>query len=153
MQDKENDMEANCYQVLLVGDSNPDSFLIQKPAPNLLEIKYLRVFTYRSAVYSTQRGLWDAVFVTPLFDDHTGLEFIQHARLFGSQVPIILLCEKYDANLEYKARKIGATDCISVSYLTSAYIYDLLTGRKDPTRESRKTNKPAFLRLMESLLT
>ncbi len=148
---------GNCtYQVLLVGDFPMDAIFNQRAAPQPAnkEIEFARVSTYPTAIQFVKYGHWDAVLVTHDFDAHSGLEFIHHARLLDSKAPIVLLCEAYDDDLDYKARKIGATDSAAVQWVNAAYLNDLLSQRGEPFwQEKTKRPSPPLLKVVQGFLS
>jgi hypothetical protein len=121
-------MACTSFHVLLVGEILPDVFYSEpaatRPARNT--IQFSRVSTYAEAIQLICCGRWDAILVRSDFDGHTGLEFIHHARLIGLGAPLVLLSDAYDASLDYKARKIGAADLVSVGMLDMAYLLRLM---------------------------
>ncbi len=149
-------MGTSNYHVLFVGDIQFDVLLgqemILKPSENPVQFSW--VSTYPAAIQFMKYGQWDAVLVSQVFDCHTGLEFIHHSRLLGSKAPIILLCHVYDDDLDYKARKIGATDSVSISMLDGAYLYALFAQKKEPvTQNIKKSKRPPFTRLVEAFFS
>ncbi len=148
---------ASCaYQVLLVGDFLLDAFFDGEEArqPAGSEIEFARVSTYPTAIQFVQFGQWDAVLVAREFDGHTGLEFIQHARLLEAKEPLVLLCETYDDELDYKARKIGAADSAAVQWVNASYLYALLCQRKNSSwQEKTKRRSPPLLKAVQGFLS
>ncbi len=149
-------MSANSYQVLLVGDMQLDRFADQKAAtrPSDNQIQFLRVSTYPVATQFVQYGHWDAILVLQDFDSHPGLEFIHHARLLDSRTPIILLCDAYDDDLDYKAQKIGATDSVCIDWVNAAYLNRQFVPEKAlPSYSQVKTRPISLLKRFEGFLS
>ncbi len=140
-------MGSNSKQVLLVGDVQLDYFLGYKAVTQPIQrrVEFTRVSSYQTAIQFVKYGHWDAVLVSQEFDSHLGLEFVNHARLLDSQTPIVLVVDAEDDDLDYKARKIGATDSIDSGQLNRTYLNALFDQREKPARRNKnKTSNPLF---------
>ena len=111
-------MKTRCSQVLFVGNYDRSLMFADDAIANWFNepIQLFQVTSYTAAIAAVQMP-FDAVLVTLNFDGHSGLEFIQHARLLNVKMPLILVSQVYDDSLDYKARQIGATDLISQNAL------------------------------------
>lgn len=115
-------MDTSHYEILWAGSPLPDLFC----QPDDLPVHLFISGSYFAAVQAIQENRVDILFVTETFDDHSGLELIHHARLWNRQIPIVLVCTEYSSSLDYKAHKIGATECISLQAVDDQFIRTML---------------------------
>lgn len=94
---------------------------------------------YYPAIQAVEYGTPDAVLVMADFPALGVLEFVHHARLLNSEIPIVILCREYDAALDYKSRKLGATDCMMMAELDGQVLSGLLQKRQMGAREVRQS--------------
>lgn len=125
-------METRGYRILLVDDQEADYQLIHAMllSSQAKDCELVWIRSYELAILSIQVDHWDAVLVNQRVREHSGLEFIHHALLWKDNLPMILLSDVDDPTLDYKARKIGAYDCVAKGMLNQAYFNELLVQRQ-----------------------
>ena len=138
-------MEENrVYKVLLVDHRRADDGLIQRLMTGSQEtlFQFSRVSTYDDAIHQVRAEKWDAILVNQDCGRHPGLELIHHIRLWDSEVPLLLLGEMFDYQLDYKARKLGASDYFAKDSLTASALGALICAYRSRqlAEESRKSN-------------
>ncbi len=138
-------------QVLLVGDVQLAAIFNHQAATQPIEnrIEFSQVTTYQTAIQFIQYGQWDAVLVSQDFDAHPGLEFIQHARMIDGHTPIVLVTREWDDDLDFKARRIGATDAMREDWIDFAYLVELFAKKERAKRVKRNPGRPLFERVVE----
>lgn len=139
-------MEARPYHIVWVSSTQFAAPAVELIASrqSMPPIHLTQAALYDPAIQAVQYASPDAIFVMDDADPLNVLEFVHHARLLNSQVPIIILCREYDAALDYKSHKLGATDCIPLHEVDSLYLHDLLLKRQPApgnTGPQRKTMK------------
>lgn len=127
-------METKRCRVLLVDDREANFRQIRdifvEAQPKACELGWIR--SYELGILSIRVDEWNLILVNQqVGQQHTGLEFIHHARLWNSSLPFILVSDDEDARLDYKARKIGAIDCVARESLTPAYLREMIGERAD----------------------
>ena len=141
--------DGRVFKVLLVDHRSADDSLIQRllaePSENCFQFN--RVSTYEEAIYLVRFKQWDAVLVNQDFGSHPGIELIHHIRLWSRQIPLILLSDAYDDQLEYKARKVGASDYYTKGSITLSVLNALIAANPNrPTGKRRTIVLPRLLR-------
>ena len=118
-------MENETVHLLWVSSTPSVPAVVQQFARQA-QVRVSQAAPYDAAIHSVQCERPDAVFLMADFDSLTVLEFIHHARLLNGQVPIVVLCKEYDAGLDYKARKLGATDCVTLAEVDGPFLGGLV---------------------------
>lgn len=135
-------MEHEPYHILWVSRTPSVPAAVQQIARKAAApVRISQAAPYDAAIQVVQCDMPDAVFLMADFDSLAVLEFVHHARLLDGQVPIIILCEEYDAALDYKSRKLGATECLTVAEVDGQFINGLMQQRQVGTRGVRKSPK------------
>lgn len=125
-------MEQKPYHILWVSSTPSVPMAFQQLATRQAasSIQFSQAAPYYPAIQAVEYAAPDAVMVMDDFDSLAVLEFVHHARLLDGQVPIIILCKEYDAALDYKSRKLGATDCVTLAEVDGPYLSGLVQQRQ-----------------------
>lgn len=141
-------MENETYHILWVSSTPSIPAAVQQIARQAAA--HVRVTTaaqYEAAIQAAALDAPDAILVLADFDSLAVLEFVHHARLLDGQAPIVILCKEYDAALDYKSRKLGATDCVAMAEVDAQFLGGLMQKRQMAPRKVQRS-----LRMGKSIL-
>ena len=120
-------MEQAPFHILWVSSTRSIPKALQQIAQRQAAPVHLgQAAPYDPAIQAVQAEAPDAVFVADDFGHLSVLEFVHHTRLLSNQIPVVIVTGAYDASLDHKAHKLGATDCVPLHALDSQYLNDLL---------------------------
>lgn len=108
-------------KILIVDDDEDDFFitseLITEIDPNMFQIEW--TYRYKEALEHIEHQKHDIYFIDFFLGGKTGLDLLKDAVKYDSDVPMILLTGKGNRDIDKEAMKIGASDYLIKSELTT----------------------------------
>lgn len=130
---------------VLVVDDDENDFIVTKDLLSTVEgvsFAVQRTATFEAALGESRRNAHDVILVAYFLGAKTGLDFLQTVIAAGCQIPIILLTDQADHEVDLAAMKAGAAD-----YLVRADLSAVLLGRSIRYAIERKRAENRILTL------
>lgn len=144
-------MNQEIIKVLLIEENEDDYLLINDL---LLDLGKPKIFldwekTYQAGLAAIENGQHDVCLVDYSLGEKNGLELLQTAILRGCQIPIILLTDKDDTELDMTAINLGAVDSLHNSEIKS-YILERVIRYAIERNKSLKAIRESESKLQEA---